>query len=470
MTEREARAMGRMEPDVDMDDMAMEMDMDSAAGVEAAEDGDILRLVRDEDVKFIRLAFTDLGGIPKNMAIMSSELRRALREGIAFDASAVSGLTPIECSDLFLVPDCSTISILPWRPAHERVMRIACDVHNPDGSEFEAYSRSVLKKAVARAVEMGYIVNIGTECEFFLFQVGENGEPTLRPLDRGSYADVAPLDKGENIRREICLALEEMGLEPECSHHESGPGQNEIDFRYSDALSAADHFMVFKMAVKAISAVNGAYASFMPKPLEGESGNGLHINISLMRGGRNVFRAGGEHSEDGESFIAGILARIREITAFLNPTPNSYERLGAFQAPKYVTWSHQNRSQLIRIPAASPEHVRMELRSADPGCNPYLAFAMVIHAGLDGIEQGMKLCPPCNENALEIDDPSVEALPSSLGEALALARGSELVHRALPQRLLEEFFSLKEKELEEYAHTGVNERHNLEIKRYFRKL
>ena len=307
---------------------------------------DLLQLVEDEDVKFIRLAYCDLNGQLKNMAIMSSELRRAVEEGISFDASAVLGFTGVEYSDLFLVPDSSTVSILPWRPAHERVMRMQCDVKNPDGSIFEPYCRNVLRNAVDRAISLGYIVNIGTECEFYLFRQDEEGRPTQIPI-------------------------EEMGLNPECSHHECGPGQNEIDFRYADALQAADNFLTLKMAVKSLAQLNDLYASFMPKPLEDNCGNGLHINFSLMRGGRSVFKSGGEHSQVGESFIAGILEKIPEIThsqvgesfiagilekipeitAFLNPTPNSYERFGSFKAPKYVTWSHQNRSQLIRIPA-----------------------------------------------------------------------------------------------------------------------
>lgn len=426
---------------------------------------DLLQLVEDEDVKFIRLAYCDLNGQLKNMAIMSSELRRAVEEGISFDASAVLGFTGVEYSDLFLVPDNSTVSILPWRPAHERVMRMQCDVKNPDGSIFEPYCRNVLRKAVDRAISLGYIVNIGTECEFYLFRQDEEGRPTQIPLDRGGYNDISPIDRGEDMRRRICLAIEEMGLNPECSHHECGPGQNEIDFRYADALQAADNFLTLKMAVKSLAQLNDLYASFMPKPLEDNCGNGLHINFSLMRGGHSVFKSGGEHSQVGESFIAGILEKIPEITAFLNPTPNSYERFGSFKAPKYVTWSHQNRSQLIRIPAATGGHVRAELRSADPSCNPYLAFALLIHAGLDGIENETKLCEPYNGNAYEISDPSVRRIPENLGEALRLAEQSDLVARALPEMTREEFFQEKKEEWKEYQLSS--DRHQLELDRYF---
>ena len=426
---------------------------------------DLLQLVEDEDVKFIRLAYCDLNGRLRNMAIMSSELRRAVEEGISFDASAVPGFTGVEYSDLFLVPDTSTVSILPWRPAHERVMRMQCDVRKPDGSNFEPYCRNILRKAVDRAIDMGYIINIGTECEFYLFRLDEDGEPTLVPQDRAGYNDITPLDRGEDMRRKICLAIEDMGLAPECSHHECGPGQNEIDFRYADALQAADYFMTLKMAVKSLAQINDLFASFMPKPLLDDCGNGLHINFSLMRGGNYVFKSGGEHSEAGESFIAGILEKTPEITAFLNPTTNSYARLGTFKAPRCVTWSHQNRSQLIRIPAAKGKHVRAELRSADPSCNPYLAFALLIHAGLDGIENHTKLCAPYNGNAYEISDPSVRKLPENLGEALKLARESELVKRVLPEITRQEFFEQKEGEGKEYQLSS--DRHGYETGKYF---
>lgn len=429
---------------------------------------DLLQLVRDEDVKFIRLAYCDLNGRLKNMAIMSSELKRAVEEGISFDASAVPGFTGVEYSDLFLVPDSSTISILPWRPAHERVMRMQCDVKNPDGTDFESYSRNVLRRAVDRAIGMGFIINFGTECEFYLFRLNEDGNPTLTPQDQAGYNDIAPLDKGEDMRRKICLAIEDMGLNPECSHHECGPGQNEIDFRYADALQAADNFLTLKMAVKSIAQTNDLFASFMPKPLSDSPGNGLHINFSLMRGGSYVFKSGGEHSRTGESFIAGVLEKVPEITAFLNPTPNSYARLGTFKAPKFVTWSHQNRSQLIRIPAATGKHVRAELRSADASCNPYLAFALIIHAGLDGIEKGTKLCQPHNGNAYEIDDSSVRKLPCDLGEALKLARESEFVGKVLPRHIRDEFFEEKDQEWHEYLMS--TDRHKLEIDKYFQVL
>ncbi len=426
---------------------------------------DILEFVEENDVKFIRLAYCDLFGIQKNMAIMAGQLKKAFEEGIIFDASAVKGFQTVEHSDLFLVPDGSTVTILPWRPSHERVMRICCNVKNPDGTDFEGYSRNILKKAVQRSVDMGYICNIGTECEFYLFKTDEAGEPTTEPFDHGGYNDIAPLDKCENVRREICLAIEEMGLLPESSHHERGPGQNEVDFRYSDALSAADNFITFKMVVKSIAAQNGLYASFLPKPLHQESGNGLHINLSLSQGGKNLFQRGDKHSANAESFIAGILARSAEMAAFLNPLTNSYSRLGSFEAPKYVTWSHQNRSQLIRIPASTEERTRMEMRAADPACNPYLAFALLIHAGLDGIEQKARLLPPDNRNLFEVDDPMLPALPHSLEQALQLAENSSFVHRALPEPIVEKYIAEKKRECASCR--SAADRQAFELARYF---
>lgn len=403
----------------------------------------VLQFVQENDVKFIRLAFCDITGAQKNIAIMAQELPRAFEQGISFDSPNVKGLEGAGHTDLFLVPDCSTISILPWRPAHERVMRMFCDICYPDGSPFEAASRSVLRQAVQRAAGQGFICRIGTECEFYLFSTDEQGRPTDVPFDRGSYADISPLDKGENIRREICLALEDMGLMPESSHHEQGPGQNEVDFRYADALTAADNLVTFQSVVRAIAEQNGLYASFLPKPLPGQAGNGLHLHISLARGGKNLFENRPRHSESAESFIQGILDRIGEITVFLNPLTNSYRRFGSFEAPRFVTWSHQNRSQLIRIPASSGEANRMELRSPDPTCNPYLAFALLLHAGLDGIEQKRGLMPSCDCDPAETD---ALLLPQNLGQALERAQNSEFVARWLPEGVRESYFALKENE------------------------
>ncbi len=390
---------------------------------------EVMTYCQEEDVKFIRLAFCDLTGRQKNIAIMPEELGRAFRYGISFDASAIPGFGDEVRSDLFLFPDPSTLSVLPWRSAQGQVVRMFCDIRRPDGSPFERDSRRLLKKAVEAAKEMGITCYFGAEFEFYLFRTGENGEATRIPYDNAGYMDIAPEDKGENVRREICLTLVDMGIRPEGSHHEEGPGQNEIDFRYSDALTAADNAVTFQAVVKTIAMQSGLSACFSPKPLPDQSGNGLHINMSLQ---------GARDQRQRDAFMAGILRHVREITAFLNPTEESYLRLGEKKAPRYVTWSPENRSQLIRIPAARGDAVRFELRSPDPGANPYIAYALLIYAGLEGIRTESSLCPPVNVNLFtagpEVTDP-LEALPASLPEALELARRSPLVARYMPEIL-----------------------------------
>lgn len=390
---------------------------------------EVMTYCQEEDVKFIRLAFCDLTGRQKNIAIMPEELGRAFRYGISFDASAIPGFGDEVRSDLFLFPDPSTLSVLPWRSAQGQVVRMFCDIRRPDGSPFERDSRRLLKKAVEAAKEMGITCYFGAEFEFYLFRTGENGEATRIPYDNAGYMDIAPEDKGENVRREICLTLVDMGIRPEGSHHEEGPGQNEIDFRYSDALTAADNAVTFQAVVKTIAMQSGLSACFSPKPLPDQSGNGLHINMSLQ---------GAKDQRQRDAFMAGILRHVREITAFLNPTEESYLRLGEKKAPRYVTWSPENRSQLIRIPAARGDAVRFELRSPDPGANPYIAYALLIYAGLEGIRTESSLCPPVNVNLFtagpEVTDP-LETLPASLPEALELARRSPLVARYMPEIL-----------------------------------
>lgn len=388
-------------------------------------EAEVFDFIKEEDVQFIRLAFCDLAGRQKNISILPEELERAFRDGISFDASAIRGFGSVEKSDLLLFPIPSTLSILPWRPMHGKVVRMFCDIRYPDGTPFEKDSRGILCRAVEKAAAMGISVRFGAEFEFYLFRTGEDGEPTRIPFDRAGYMDVAPDDKGENIRREICLALLEMGIQPESSHHEEGPGQNEIDFRYSDAVSAADHAMNFLAAVKATADRNGLVADFSPKPLENESGNGLHINISLAGEGSG----GKEHA-----FLAGVLAHIREITAVLNPEEASYRRLGERKAPKYIAWSKGNRSTLVRIPAAKGEYARMELRSPDPAANPYLAFALLIHAGLDGVEKNLPLSPEVTTDlfAKNADTAILQALPGSLEEALEAAKKSAFFASVLP--------------------------------------
>lgn len=382
---------------------------------------EVYDFVRQEDVKFIRLAFCDVNGKQKNISIMPDELPRAFSDGISFDASAIKGFGDEVGSDLLLFPVPSTLNILPWRSSHGNVIRMFCSMKYPDGTQFEKDSRMILQRAVDAAAAKGVSVQFGAEFEFYLFNTDEKGMPTDEPFDRAGYMDVAPEDRGENARREICLTLLEMGIKPESSHHEEGPGQNEIDFRYSDAMTAADNAMNFMTVVKATAQRNGIYADFSPKPLPGESGNGLHINMSVKT-------ADGE--DHTNAFMAGILAHIKEMTAFLNPTEDSYKRLGEKKAPKYITWSPENRSQLIRIPAAKGEYRRIELRSPDPTANPYIAYALLIMAGLDGIERELTAPEAVNINLYKADSSVTEPLdrlPASLDEAIAVAEGSDFV-------------------------------------------
>ncbi len=416
---------------------------------------EVLQFVKENDVKFIRLGFCDSFGVHKNISVMPDELPYAFENGISFDASAIKGFRDVTKSDLLLFPDPATLTILPWRPGPGRVVRFYCDIKNPDGSAFTQDSRYLLKQVIERCEKMGYICKIGAECEFYLFKTDENGEPTDVALDKGEYLDISPLDKGENIRREICLCLEEMGIKPETSHHEQGPGQNEVDFKFSDALTCADNLLTFKSVVKAIAARNGLFASFMPKPILQAAGSGLHVNISLSKKGLNIFKnAAQEHSNIAESFIAGILSRTPEITLFLNPLVNSYERLGKFEAPKYVSWSHQNRSQLIRIPAAIGERVRMELRSPDPSINPYLAFALIMAAGLEGIEKNLIL-PPALDADLYVADKkttkSLTPLPNNLNKSIELAEGSALVKSVVGAEMLSKYIAFKKEESAAYS-------------------
>ena len=417
---------------------------------------EVLEFVKENDVKFVRLGFCDLFGFQKNIAIMAEELPSAFENGVSFDACAVRGFRDVARSDLLLFPDPATLMVLPWRPGPGRVARFYCDIKNPNGSAFALDSRAILKRTFDRCADMGFVSKIGAECEFYLFKTDENGDPTYTTLDNGGYLDIAPLDKGENIRREICLTLEEMGIKPETSHHEQGPGQNEVDVKFSDALVCADNLLTFKSVVKAIAARNGLFASFMPKPLPNAPGNGLHVNLSLSKNGLNIFKnaAGNEHSKIAESFIAGILEKTAEITLFLNPIANSYERFGAFEAPKYVSWSHQNRSQLIRIPAAIGERIRMELRSPDPSLNPYLAFALILAAGIEGIEKEL-LLPSAVDADLYTAQASVTGglahLPESLEEAIELARGNEFIKSVIGNELCSKYVDSKAAEAAAFA-------------------
>lgn len=392
---------------------------------------EILQYIIEEDVKFIRMTFCDVMGRLKNVSIMPDELDRAFDYGIAIDASAVAGFGGEVYSDLVLRPDASTLCILPWRPEHGRVVRMFCSVHYPDGRPFEADTRAILARAVEDARKEGYTFFFGPEMEFYLFRLDESGVPTKTPYDHAGYMDVAPEDKGENVRREACLTLEQMGIRPESSHHEEGPGQNEIDFRYADPITAADNAVTFKSVIATVAAGNGLCADFSPKPLPDAPGSGMHINLSVK-------------SADGTDVMpqvmAGILVRAYELSVFLNPLESSYRRFGCRKAPRYISWSSENRSQLIRIPAASGEYRRAELRSPDPSCNPYLAFALLIYAGLDGIRCRLPLPAPADVNlftAPESVTSQYRTLPANLDEAKQAARSSEFAAAQLPKRLLD---------------------------------
>ena len=391
---------------------------------------EVIQFVQEEDVKFIRLAFCDVYGKQHKVAIMPSELKRAFEFGIAIDASAIDGFGGEIRSDLLLHPDSSTLIQLPWRPEQGKVVRMFCDISYPDGRVFERDTRSILKKALAYAAELGSSFAFGAEMEFYLFKVDENGEPTKIPYDHAGYMDIAPDDKCENIRREICLMLEQMGIRPETFHHESGPGQNEIDFRYSDPLTAADNAITFNAIVRTVAAQNGLCANFSPKPLTDWDGNGMHINISVKGDGK---------PDPLPCVIAGILEKIEEMTLFLNPCEESYRRLGHDKAPRYVTWSAENRSQLIRIPAAVGEYRRAELRSADPMTNPYIAYALLIYAGLYGIENDLYLPPASDFNLYTAAAEALAALrkiPGSLYEAAAIASASAFIKDHLPETVI----------------------------------
>ena len=409
---------------------------------------EVLELLKENDVKFIRLGFCDLLGFQKNIAIMADELPYALEHGVSFDGHAIKGFRDVSESDLLLFPDPATLTMLPWRPGPGGTARFFCDIKTHDGAAFAMDSRQILKRTSKKYADKGLVCVVGAECEFYLFKTDENGAPTNITHDNGGYLDIAPLDKSEDIRREVCLTLEEIGIRPETSHHEQGPGQNEIDFKYSDALTSADNFLSFKTMVKKIAARNGLFASFLPKPIKDMAGSGLHVNLSLSQMGKNIFQSGSKLSDN---FIAGILAKTREMTLFLNPLANSYERFGAFEAPKYVSWSHRNRSQLIRIPTATGEKVRMELRSPDPSINPYLAFALILEAGLEGIEQELTLSPETDANlftATKDITNGLEQLPSNLSDAIKSARNSEFVRRVVGSELLESYVKVKESEVD----------------------
>jgi len=421
----------------------------------------VLKSARDLGVKFIRLWFTDILGFLKNVAITIEELEEALEEGVGFDGSSIEGFTRSEESDMIALPDPNTFAILPWRPKENAVARMFCDIVRPGGEPFDGDPRYILKKNLQRAVELGYNFYVGPELEHFYFKSAEDP----KPLDSGGYFDLTPLDMASDLRRETILAMEELGVGVEFSHHEVAPSQHEIDFRYTDALTMADSLMTYRLVVKEIALKNGVYATFMPKPLSGENGSGMHVNISLFKTGRNAFfdaKDPAHLSDVAKRFLAGLLKHVREFTVVTNQWVNSYKRLTpGYEAPVYVTWALTNRADLIRIPRAKPgkeEACRLELRSPDPACNPYLAFSVILAAGLEGLtaENPLPLPPAAETNVAGLKEEErrrlgIQALPRDLGEAIEVAQGSKLLRQTLGDHITDSFLRNKRIEWERYC-------------------
>lgn len=420
---------------------------------------DIFQMVEEEDVEFIRLQFTDIFGTLKNVAITASQLEKALNNKCMFDGSSIEGFVRIEESDMYLYPDLDTFTIFPWRPQQGKVARIICDVYCADGTPFEGDPRYILKRQIGKAAEMGYTFNVGPECEFFLFHQDENGQPTTITHEKAGYFDLGPVDLGENARRDMVLTLEDMGFEIEASHHEVAPAQHEIDFKYDEAMNTADNIMTFKLAVKTIAKRHGLFASFMPKPKCGINGSGMHINMSLSKDGKNIFDdVNGELglSKEAYYFIGGIIKHMKAITVIMNPLVNSYKRLvPGYEAPCYIAWSATNRSPLIRIPASRGQETRVELRNPDPAANPYLALAVCLAAGLDGIKKEIEPPAEVPENIYELDDDEresrgIESLPADLHDAIGELKKDAFIQEVLGQHITNKYIEAKESEWMQY--------------------
>lgn len=435
---------------------------------------DIIELVQENDVKFIRLQFTDIFGTMKNVAITSGQLSKALKHGCGFDGSSIEGFVRIEESDMYLVPDLDTFEILPWGGHHGNVARMICDVYTVDGKPFEGDPRYILKKVIKEAEAMGYTFNVGPECEFFLFHTDDEGKPTTITHDNAGYFDLGHIDLGEEARRDMCIALEQMGFEIEASHHEVARGQHEIDFRYDDALTTADNIMTFKSVVKTIAQSHGLHATFMPKPIDGINGSGMHVNMSLSKNGKNVFCDEKDSlglSKEAYNFIAGILNHVKGMTLLTNPLVNSYKRLvPGFEAPVYLAWSAQNRSPLIRIPFARGESTRVELRNPDPSCNPYLILAVCLAAGLEGIKNNLVPPKSIEKNIYEMSYEErqkfgVENLPEDLNQAIDEFKEDKFLREVLGEHTYSLYLEAKQIEWEDYR-TKV---HQWEVDQYLSK-
>ncbi len=420
---------------------------------------DIINLVKEEDVEFIRLQFTDIFGNLKNVAITSSQLEKALNNKCMFDGSAIEGFARMEESDMYLYPDLNTLEIFPWRPQQGKVARLICDVYLPNGKPFEGDPRYVLKKAVKEAAEMGFTFDVGPECEFFLFHTDENTLPTTITHEQAGYFDIGPIDFGENARRDMVLNLEDLGFVIESSHHEVAPAQHEIDFMYDEALTTADNIMTFKLTVKTIAKRHGLHATFMPKPKAGVNGSGMHINMSLSKDGKNIFQDTEDEnglSKEAYYFIGGILKHIKAMVAITNPLVNSYKRLvPGYEAPAYIAWSVQNRGSLIRIPSERGEATRIELRCPDPSANPYLAIAVCLKAGLDGIKNNILPTAGIERNIMKMTEEEkkqakIEELPATLLEAIKELEADQFIIDVLGKALAEKYIEAKKSEWQEY--------------------
>lgn len=435
---------------------------------------DVINLVAEEDVEFIRLQFTDMFGTMKNVAITASQLEKALDNKCMFDGASIDGFVRVEESDMYLHPDLDTLEIFPWRPQQGKVARLICDVYTPDGEPFYGDSRYILKKVLKEAEELGYTFDVGAECEFFLFHTDDNGQPTTITHEHAGYFDLGPIDLGENARRDMVLNLESMGFEIEASHHEAAPAQHEIDFKYTDALRTADNMMTFKLTVKSIAKRHGLHATFMPKPKAGVNGSGMHTNMSLVKNGKNILDAPEGKlglSEEAYHFIAGIMKHIKGMSIITNPIVNSYKRLvPGYEAPVYIAWSAKNRTPLIRIPAARGEETRIELRNPDPACNPYLTIALCLAAGLDGIKNKLECPDSIDMNIFEMSDEdkekfNIEKLPSNLMEAINEFEKDEFIKGVLGEHISQKYVEAKKKEWENYS----AEISNWEINQYLYK-
>ena len=420
----------------------------------------ILDRVQREKVKFMRLQFTDILGVIKNVEVPDREFQEALDGRIMFDGSSIEGFVRIEESDMYLKPDLSTFQVFPWTyGGSERVGRIICDIANPDGTPFQGCPRTALKRAIARAAEKGFVMKAGPEAEFFLFQRRANGEPTTETHDSGGYFDLTPVDLGEDVRREIVLALEQMGFHVEAAHHEVAPGQHEIDFRYDDALITADNVTTFRFVVKNVANRNGLHATFMPKPVFGINGSGMHTHQSLFVKGKNAFYEEGAHYQLSRTclqYIAGLLRHAKGFCAITNPLVNSYKRLvPGYEAPTAIAWSERNRSPLIRVPATRGATTRIELRMPDPSCNPYLALAVMLRAGLDGVERNLDPGPPVNKNIAKMSHRErrhlrIDELPGNLSEALDQLEKNDLMRETLGDHIFDHFVAAKREEWDSY--------------------